>query len=94
MSDQSSSAWPVICGVLAIVAAIASVIAIQGLVWKRRWQADNEMMSQELRAAAQKLGDEAYARVKAESQIAALQTKIEDLRKQLDDAQHKARPAP
>lgn len=105
MSDQQTSAWPIICGVLALFTAISWAFAIgqhlqlQKILtgeenMRRRWQVETEGLAEEMKQATQKISDESYARVKAEAQVAALQAQIADLTKQQADAQRSAKPAP
>ena len=51
--------------------------------WERRWKDDTTFFADEVRAAAQKIAEESYGRVKAENKISALQTQVADLQDQL-----------
>lgn len=91
MSDSPpSTAWPAICGVLAVIcclsiAAIAFLFkqAVEANTWKRRWNDDTKFFADEVKVVAQRIADEASARAKAEAQVAVLQAQVDDLKRQL-----------
>lgn len=102
MSDRSptASVWPLLCGIMVLLTAISCTAAmilylrLQDILagqanWQRRWQVDTAQITEEMKAAAQKMADESYARVEAEIRIAALQTQIEELTRALAEAQRK-----
>jgi septal ring factor EnvC (AmiA/AmiB activator) len=105
MSDQRSSTWPIISGVLALLTVISCAYAIDQYLtlqkvlageenMRRRWHADTEGIAEEMKQVGRKISEESYARVKAEAQVAALQAQIADLTKQLTEAQRSAKPSP
>ena len=94
MSESSSSAWPILCGVIAVLGiGAAAALFMQNQAMQSRWQSEAEMLSQEMNAVAQKMADESYARNKAEAQISVLKAQIDDLMRQLAEAKRSIPPA-
>lgn len=87
MSERESSAWPIICGTLAMIIVglgfYTTFLYRQNLMnanWQRRWNDDTKALADEIRVLTQKVAEDSYGRVKFESQeIIALKARIADL---------------
>ena len=90
MNDSPQlTAWPAICGVLAVLCcgSVVCIVMLYKLVvenqnWKRRWNDDTQFFANEVKVAAQKIADESYARVQAERRATELLEQFENLKAQ------------
>jgi hypothetical protein len=102
MSDRSPAVplWPLLCGIMALLAVIASAAALSLYLrlqeyrageenMQRRYLVDTRQIDEEMKAAGKKLADESFARLQAEMRCEALQARVDELTRALAESQRK-----